>query len=215
VHWSFGDDATYFNAGNQPDPDNSPRGTYPFQVTHSASYVFDKPGVRYVTVEVKDDDGGVVSKKIKVLVRGAESCRTSLGYWIQRFKAERFSMYSGELRAHLSILSAFVSSSFGEFQPEMIDSLENFALTDSGESAQARTQLLTAWLNFTNGSVDWDEDIDGADGRHDLDYADVLREILAILLKSNPSEKDLKHAIEMAQSVNLHRRGSSCPVYDD
>ncbi len=215
VRWSFGDEATYFNAGDQPDPDNSPRGTYPFRVTHSASYIFDKPGVRYVTVEVKDDDGGVVSKKIKVLVRGAESCRTSLGYWIQRFKKERFSMYSGELRAHLSILSAFVTSSFGEFRPDMIDSLENFVLTDSGERAQAQAQLITAWLNFTNGSVDWDEVIDGADGRHDLHYADVLREILAILLKSNPSDKDLKHAIELAQSVNLHRQGSSCPVYDE
>ena len=215
VRWSFGDEATYFNAGNQPDPINSPRGTYPFRVTHSASFIFDKPGVRYVTVEVKDDDGGVVSKKIKVLVRGAESCRTSLGYWIQRFKKERFSIYSGELRAHLSILSAFVTSSFGEFRPDMIDSLENFVPTENGDSAQARAQLLTAWLNFTNGSVDWDDAIDGADGRHDLDYADVLREILAILLESNPSHDDYRHAIELAQSVNLHRRGSSCPAYNE
>jgi hypothetical protein len=215
VRWSFGDEATYFNAGDQPDPDHSPGGTYPFRVTHSASYVFDKPGVKYVTVEVKDDDGGLITKKIKVLVRGAETCRTSLGYWIQRFKKDGFAVYSGELRAHLSILSAFMTSSFGEFSPERIDRLEQFVLTETGDSAQARAQLITAWLNFTNGSVDWDDVIDDADGPRDLPYGDVLHEILAILLGSNPSRDDYKHAIELAQSVNLHRRGSSCPAYDD
>lgn len=144
IRWNFADEVTYYNAGDEADPYSSPWGTFPFHVTHSASVVFDKPGVRYVNVDVYDDDGGKVSMKVKVLVRGAQSCRTSLGYWIQRFKKEGYSVYSGELRAHLSILSAFVTSSFGEFRPEMINTLENFVLTDMGQSAQARAQLLTA-----------------------------------------------------------------------
>jgi outer membrane biosynthesis protein TonB len=214
IRWSFADEVIYYNNGESADPYPSPLGTYPFHITHSAPVVFEKPGVQYVSVDVYDDDGTKVSMKLKVLVRGKQNCRTSLGYWIHRFKKEGYSVYSGELRAHLSILSAFVTSSFGEFRPEMIDALESFILLDTSDKAQARAQLITAWLNFTNGAVDWDEIIDDADGRHDLPYAEVLREILAILVDRGASEDELRHAIELAESINLHsHRGRSCPVY--
>ena len=216
VHWTFGDDVTYFNNGEGADPYPSPMGIYPFNITHNASVVFEKPGVKYVNVDVYDDDGGKATMQVKVLVRGAQSCRTSLGYWIKRFKDNDYSMFTGELRAHLSILSAFVTSSFSEFHPNRINALENFVLNDMGDSAQARAQLLTAWLNFTNGSVDWDELIDDADGARDLPYADVLREILGILSQDGASEEQLKHAVELAESINLHnRKGRVCPVYTE
>jgi hypothetical protein len=216
VHWSLGEDVIHFNNGHSPDPYPSPMGTYPFSVTHNASVVFEKPGVQYVTVEVVDDDGGKTSMQVKVLVRGAQACRTSLGYWIKRFKDENSAIYTGEVRAHLSILSAFVTTSFGEYRPEMIDRLESFILTNSGDSAQARAEMLTAWLNFTNGSVDWDEFIEDADGTHDLPYADVLHKILAILVDGDASEDDFDHAIELAKSINLHnRRGRVCPVFEE
>jgi Tol biopolymer transport system component len=216
IRWSFADEVTYYNNGESADPYPSPLGTYPFHVTHSTPAVFEKPGVQHVTVDVYDDDGAKVSMKLKVLVRGSQNCRTSLGYWIHRFKKEGYSVYSGELRAHLSILSAFVTSSFGEFRPEMIDSLEEFILMDAGDKAQARAQLITAWLNFTNGAVDWDEVIDDADGKRDLPYAEVLREILEILVNAGASADDLRHAIELAESINLHNRGGkSCPVFTE
>ena len=215
IHWSFADEVTYFNNGVFADPFPSPTGTYPFHVLHSATAVFDKPGVQYVNVAVFDDDGGKASMKVKVLVRGAQSCRTSLGYWIKYFKDINSSAYSGEMRAHLSILSAFVTSSFGEFRPEAIDHLESFVVSSSGDHAQARAELLTAWLNFTNGAVDWDDVIDDADGSRDLPYAQVLHEILAILTRGNPSNEDFKRAIELARSINLHnQRGRVCPVYN-
>ncbi len=216
IRWSFGKDVTYFNDGVAADPFPSPLGTYPFTVTHSEPVVFDKPGVQYVTVDVYDDDGGKVSLQLKVLVRGAQSCRTSLGYWIHRFKKEGYAVYSGELRAHLSILSAFVTTSFGEFRPEMVDALESFVLLDTSDKAQARAQLITAWLNFTNGSVDWDELIEDADGKHDLPYADVLREMLAVLLDAGAEADDFHHVMELAKAINLHNRGGrSCPVYSE
>ncbi len=216
IRWSFGDEATYFNDGDKPDPFPSPWGTYPFHVTHTASVVFDKPGVRKVKVDVYDDDGGKVSMYFQVLVRGKERCRTSLGYWIQRFKKEDNAALKGELRAHLSILSAFVSSSFGEFRPDAVNALEDFVLNDTDQSARARAQLLTAWLNFTNGSVEWDDVIHDADGERDMAYAEVLREILAILVDGKATPEELSYAIELAQSINLHpRSGAACPVYGE
>ena len=216
IRWSFGDEVTYFNQGNEADPFPSPWGTYPFYVTHTASVVFDKPGMRNVKVDIYDDDGGKVSKYFQVLVRGNERCRNSLGYWIQRFKNENKDALKGELRAHLSILSAFVASSFDEFRPEMVDALENFVLDDMDQSARARAQLLTAWLNFTNGSVEWGDVIRDADGEHDMPYAEVLREILAILVDGRATPEEFSYAIELAQSINLHHHsGSACPVFGE
>lgn len=216
IRWSFGDEVTYFNEGDEADPFPSPWGTYPFHVTHTASVIFDKPGVRNVRVDVYDDDGGKVSMYFQVLVRGKERCRTSLGYWIQYFKNENNAEFKGELRAHLSILSAFVTSSFGEFRPEAVDALEGFVLYDMDQSARARAQLLASWLNFTNGSVEWDDVIRDADGKHDMPYAEVLREILAILVDRNATPEEISHAIELAESINLSSRsGAACPVYGD
>ena len=216
IRWSFGDEVIYFNQGDEADPFPSPWGTYPFHVTHTASVVFDKPGVRNVRVDVYDDDGGKVSMYFQVLVRGNERCRNSLGYWIQRFKTENNAALKGELRAHLSILSAFVTSSFGEFRPEAVSALEDFILNDMDQSAQARAQLLSAWLNFTNGSVEWGDVIRDADGDHDMQYAEVIREILAILVDRNASAEEFSYAIELAQSINLHSRsGAACPVFGE
>jgi len=54
------------------------------------------------------------------------------------------------------------------------------------------------------------------DGARDLPYAEVLREILAILSKGDASGEQLKHALELAKSINLHNhRGGSCPVYSE
>jgi hypothetical protein len=216
IRWSFGDEMTYFNEGDEADPFPSPWGTYPFHVTHTASVIFDKPGVRNVRVDVYDDDGGKVSMYFQVLVRGKERCRTSLGYWIQHFKNENNAEVKGELRAHLSILSAFVTSSFGEFRPEAVNALEDFILNDMDQSARARAQLLTAWLNFTNGSVEWGDVIRDADGKHDMQYADVLREIVAILVDGKATPEEFSHAIELAESINLYpRSGTACPVYGE
>jgi len=216
VHWSFGDEVIYLNNGEEADPFPSPWGTYPFHVTDTASVVFDKPGMRKVMVDVYDDDGGKVSMYLKVLVRGNERCRNSLGYWIHRFKKENNDALRGELHAHLSILSAFVTSAFGDFRPEAVDALEDFILNDMDQSARARAQLLTAWLNFTNGSVEWDEVIHDADGKNDMPYAEVLREILAILVDGKATPEEFSHAIDLAESINLHpRSGAACPVYGE
>jgi len=216
IRWSFGDEVTYFNEGDEADPFPSPWGTYPFHVTHTASVIFDKPGVRNVRVDVYDDDDGKTSMYFQVLVRGKERCRTSLGYWIQYFKNENNAEYKGELRAHLSILSAFVTSSFGEFRPDAVNALEDFNLYDMDQSARARAQLLTSWLNFTNGSVEWDDVIRDADGKHDKPYGEVLRGILAILVDGKATPEEFSHAIELAESINLHpRSGAACPVYGE
>ena len=97
-----------------------------------------------------------------------------------------------------------------------MNALENFIIDDMDQSARARAQLLTSWLNFTNGSVEWDDVIRDADGKHDMPYAEVLREILAILVDGKATPEEYLHAIELAESINLRpRSGAACPVYGE
>jgi hypothetical protein len=149
---------------------------------------------------------------MKVLVRNNQSCQASLGDWISYFmKKNKDAGLEGELRAHLSILSGFVSSAFGDMDAEAINALEEFILKDMDQSAQARAELLTAWLNFVNGPVDWDDVIKDADGKQDLTYAETLHRILLLLQDDSPSQQQLQKAIELARAINFSNKGGgSC-----
>ncbi|MDF1499604.1 MAG: PKD domain-containing protein [Anaerolineales bacterium] len=206
VRWDFGSDVTYFNNGSSTDPLPSPLGDYPYTVTHTAEVVFDKPGVKHVRVTVLDDDDDQATVKLKVLVRNNQSCQASLGDWISYFmKKNRDAGLDGEIKAHLSILSGFISSAFDEMDPAAIDELEKFILDNPEQSARARAEMLTAWLNFVNGAVEWDDTIEKADGKHDLTYAEVLHRILSILLEDDPSSKQLQQAIQLARAINFSK----------
>lgn len=212
VTWNFGDDVTYLNNGTAPDPYPSPLGTHPYTVTHIAKVTFGKPGVKHIQFEVQDDDGGETTISLKVLVRNNQSCKSSLGDWISYFmRKNQDAGLEGELKAHLSILSGFISSAFGEMDPSEINRLEEFIVSDMDQSARARAEMLTAWLNFVNGAVDWDDDIEDADGDHDLTYAETLHRILTILLEDDVSSKQLQDAIELARAINFSNKGGgSC-----
>jgi hypothetical protein len=64
--------------------------------------------------------------------------------------------------------------------------------------------------------VEWGDVIRDADGKHDMQYADVLREIVAILVDGKATPEEFSHAIELAESINLYpRSGTACPVYGE
>jgi hypothetical protein len=49
-----------------------------------------------------------------------------------------------------------------------------------------------------------------------MPYAEVLREILAILVDGKATPEEISRAIELAESINLSpRSGAACPVYGE
>ncbi len=58
----------FYNDGINPDPAKSPDGTFPFDVTDSASHIYGDNGVFIITLTVEDDDGGVTTAETTVTV---------------------------------------------------------------------------------------------------------------------------------------------------
>jgi hypothetical protein len=75
------------------------------------------------------------------------------------------------------------------------------------QTARARAEMLTAWLNFVHGAIDWDDMVESANGSQELKYSEALHQILTILLDEDASSKELQEAIKLAQAINSSNKG--------
>ncbi len=70
--WQFSDgfqrQTTHFNDENDPDPPESPWGTFPFEVVEDVTHIFKDDGLYELTLTIIDDDGGVANKTLEILV---------------------------------------------------------------------------------------------------------------------------------------------------
>ena len=70
--WDFGDGTrasrTYYNNGVGPDPHPSPGGVFPVSVTNGTTHVYATGGNFTVTLNITDDDGGIVTVVRHVVV---------------------------------------------------------------------------------------------------------------------------------------------------
>ncbi|MCK4445286.1 MAG: PKD domain-containing protein, partial [Thermoplasmata archaeon] len=71
--WNWGDgtpenETTYYNDGTGPDPYPSPGGTYPFTATDMQKHTFRASGVYAVVLTVEDDDGGVATASLTIVI---------------------------------------------------------------------------------------------------------------------------------------------------
>ncbi len=71
--WDWGDGSsdtvtTYNNDPANPDPEQSPGGTFPFSVTDSVSHNYGDDGIFTVILTVEDDDGGVTVESTTITV---------------------------------------------------------------------------------------------------------------------------------------------------
>lgn len=63
---------TFYNDGVGPDPDPSPWGVFPFQVTANVDHIYGDNGDFTITVTVSDDDGGTVSLSADISVNNVD-----------------------------------------------------------------------------------------------------------------------------------------------
>jgi PKD repeat protein len=159
--WSFGVTHTYFNDGVGPDPFPSTAGVFPFQAMDTADVMFDVPGIQNVAVEVQDDDGGMASESFLKVVTGEEDWNRSRIYWLRQFSGRgRPQIDEATLQAYLDVVN-FASRIFSEEVPASTieEARQVLKISRHDLPGLVKAYLLTAWLNFASGAIDWDQPI--------------------------------------------------------
>lgn len=204
LSWSFGLEQVYYNNALSPDPFPSPQGTYPFTVNDSAETTFSQAGIYTLSVDILDDDGGSDSVSLpRVIVIGEQACPSSTGFWKHQFNENGKPQINAQLlQAYLDILNVR-SSFFSETVP--VNTIDEGRLvmypSKPDERERATLELLSAWLNYAQGSVNWDESIYLDKKSEPIPFWKLMTEAETILMNEAASKKDLDYAELLAKAV--------------
>jgi len=150
-----------------PDPLPSP-SIQPRAITSSSNHVFTRACVYTAGLGVADDDGGTATGSLNVVVVGNSRTTRNAGYWKQQsryhafgtgpvadFDRPTFTCYLG--------IAGYMSRVFDERTAADTFAKAYDVLDTSGTSQITELfdqQLLTAWFNFANGSIEWNRLVD-------------------------------------------------------
>ena len=196
-------DPVNFPAGDPfPSPTINPR-----DVTDTKSHAFADACFYEIVFGARDDDGGTGSDTAKVIITGNADATRSAGFWQNQYVLGRATMFPpATLMCYLEIIG-YMSLVFDE----VVDAstfAKAYAILSAGGSADAKTQLdrqlLAAWLNFANGSLDLDELVD-TDGKKGLDTTFYAAVMAAETVRLNPASTraELLAQKDILERINL------------
>jgi hypothetical protein len=188
------------------DPDPSP-SVQPRDVTDVKSHAFGQACTYDIVFSALDDDGGSASSTIKVLITGNEDDGQPSGYWAHQYRQRGAIDFDNVTLSCYLEIAAFVSKVFNEARDVSTFQRAQALLFSQGASVSRRDQLdrdlLTAWLNFANGAVEWNEQVDtNASGVPDTAFHQAMQTAESVRLNPNatPAQLDAQRAI--VQSIN-------------
>jgi hypothetical protein len=210
--WDWGDgppspDELTISLVNPPftDPDPSP-DIDPRDVDDQKIHAFGQACTYDVVFSALDDDFGSATETIKVLITGNEANGRSTGYWAGQYRQRGgVDFDDATLSCYLEI-AAFVSKVFNEERDASTFERAQAILFDQGGPVSKRDQLdrdlLTAWLNFANGAVEWNEQVDTGNGPPDTPFHQAMQTAESVRLDPNatPAQIDAQRAI--VQRIN-------------
>lgn len=207
--WDDGSSTTpVTNQVNPPldDPDPSP-SVIPRDFIASDSHAWSLACIYEVEFGVTDDDGGSDSDSVMVLITSPPSLTRGAGYWQHQFKGNGKVDFSHEqLDCYLEI-AAYLSNVFNEVRdastrPKAHDDIFVAGLKGT-ISEQLDRQLLTAWINFANGGVEYTELLDtNGDGFGDTAFVDVMATAEAVRLNPAATRSQLIAQKDLLTAIN-------------
>jgi len=210
-NWDDGDPAidvstTYLVNPPNADPDPSP-SVQPRDVTDSRSHAFGQACTYDVVFSALDDDAGSASDTIKVLIVGNEDDGRPTGYWAQQYRQKGGVEFDAATLSCYLEIAAFVSKVFNEARDASTFAKAQAILFDQGVSVSKRNQLdrdlLTAWLNFANGAVGWDELVDtDRNGIPDTSFHEAMQTAEAVRLNPSATQAQIDAQRAKVQSIN-------------
>lgn len=209
--WDFGDgigSASTSYLVNPPfaDPAPSP-SVQPRDVTDVQVYTYGDACVYVATFATADDDGGSSSDTVNVLITGNNDDGRQSGYWQRQYRRVGTSTFDdATLQCYLDI-TGYVSQVFHEVKDVSTFDQAHAVLFEQGTNVSKvdllDRALLTAWLNFANGAVEYDElvDTDG-DGVGDTAFATAMATAESVRLDPTSTDADLDSQREIVIRIN-------------
>jgi len=218
IKWSPGSEITYFNDGKAADPPASSMGVLPFSVTNETSIVFEEPGWHKFTLTVSDDDGGAVTRKVKVFVSQSAPCAKGLGYWKQQLsnynrRYNRDIFHVAGLKAYTAAINAYSSIFSEKVSLKSLDRAYNILRFENSDlRSKANAHLLVAWFNFAQASIKWNQSIDwNGDGVIDGTFNELIKQAENILLDSKATQAEIELAKDIAEGITQYGQ-NVCPT---
>jgi hypothetical protein len=196
--WDWGDgtpvtSTTYLVSPPNPDPLLSPT-IQPRDVSESQTHAYAAACTYVITFTVTDDDGGTSTATANVLVVGNGKRPSGDGYWRHQFRTHITGKGASDFDAdtlgcYLEIVG-YMSAVFNETTTAAtLAEAEDILFTNSGPTGSTERfdkDLLTAWLNFADGTIEWDspQDLD-KDGVYETTFLGAMAQAEAVRL--NPA----------------------------
>ena len=210
--WDWDDGSTSTPVKNQvappaddplPSPNVSPR-----DFLTNASHAWTGACMYDAVFHVTDDDAGTASDSVKILITGDPSDSRGAGYWQHQYRGNgKIDFTTARLECFLEI-AAFLSDVFNEVRDASTIAKAHddiFVAGLNGDlSEQLDRQLLTAWLNFANGAVEYTEMVD-TDGNGSLDTAFIDVMTTAENVRLNPAST--KAQLEAQRNILMRVNG--------
>ncbi|MDQ3963549.1 MAG: M36 family metallopeptidase [Actinomycetota bacterium] len=210
VTWDWDDGAIssllFRNDPSFDDPVLSPT-VNPRDFVTAASHLWVNACMYDVGLEAVDDDAGTDSDSVKVLITAPPSLTREAGYWQHQYKGNgRIDFSNAQLECYLEI-TAFLSNLFNEERDASTRQIAHDDIFVAGKRGSAREQLdreiLTAWLNFANGGVEYTEMLD-TDGNFvgDTSFVDVMTQAESVRLDPLSTRSDLLAQKNLLAQIN-------------
>jgi YD repeat-containing protein len=199
--WADGTNTTTMYLVNPPNPDPLPSpDVNPRDVDDTQSHTWLHACMFDISLTATDDDGGVDSDGVTVIIAGNSGRARSLGYWQTEFRG-RTGVFDGTTLDCYLAIAGFMSAVFNEEVDASTQAKAAQVLHPRGQNSMSDlldAQLLAAWLNFANGAFGWNDLVDTT-GNKVPDTAFSTAVLAAEAVRLNPAST--RAQLEMQKNI--------------
>ena len=183
---------------NPPTPDPLPSPSIqPRDITDIQTQTFMDACVYDIQFLADDDDGGMATDTIQVIIVGDADKSRHAGYWQHQYRGNGNIDFDEETLLCYLVITDLVSNVFNEVRDAstLAAAHDVLFLKQNGGSEQEKfdRELLTVWLNFANGAIAYDQPFDvDHDGTMDGTLATLVAAAEAVRLDPAATEAELR-----------------------
>jgi len=214
LHWDWGDSSplnkiTYLVNPSKADSLSS-SSSETLGMVDSQTHTFELPNLYTIKFWAEDDTGAVspVQSAVVIVTANVDTDRTrSTEYWRHQFRQEGKTDFDEDTLLRYLAITDFLSSDFNQVRDAstVAAALDVLLMQQEGDDTRERLdrELLTAWLNFANGAIEYHELLDiKADDDSDNTFAELVKQAELVRLDSSATRAEIREQKNILHHIN-------------